>query len=523
MAYSGQTYSIPCDAGGFNHNRNIDAIPPTAMVDGTKNINLHEGARRKRGGTAKYNSTAVSGGQEIVGIYNYQKQDGTNYLVVATTDGKTWYSDLSGSATFSAIDTGLKTETRFSFETVDDDLFIAIEGAAPRIWTGSSTSTAMTSIPSDWTGSNFPKQFIRHGYGASEALWALGFADGSVYCSKDGDYDDFSDSDVTTIKINVGDPTGIVGGFEYGDRLFVVGKHQVFIIDDTDSDKGKWGYQAAQWKGGAAHHRLIVKTPNDVVLMSEDGEIFSVVAAENYGDYKQASLTRPAKMDNWIREKVNLARIAQFHAKYDPVLRAIKFFMVRQGMTEVDLALVYFIDRDPAEAWIVHENTANSSGYSACCSALVNKTTGSYEIWTGDYDGFVWKLEQSNRNDDSLAFVGKFKTPVLHFGDPRSHKLFNSLRVIMQPQGNYNLNVDWWVDDVQQAGGTISQAASGTILGVFLLDTDVLGGVTLQDLSMQLGRIGKRIQFAVYNNGENQDFFISQLLIDFKPLGRRDD
>lgn len=522
MAYSGQTYSIPCDAGGFNHNRNIDAIPPTAMVDGTKNINLHEGARRKRGGTAKYNSTAVSGGQEIVGIYNYQKQDGTNYLVVATTDGKTWYSDLSGSATFSAIDTGLKTETRFSFETVDDDLFIAIEGAAPRIWTGSSTSTAMTSIPSDWTGSNFPKQFIRHGYGASEALWALGFADGSVYCSKDGDYDDFSDAEVLNIKINVGDSAGIVGGFEYGDRLFAVGRHQVYIIDDTDSSRSNWGYQTAQWKGGAAHHRLIVRIPNDVVLMSEDGEIFSVVAAENYGDYKAASLTRPAKMDNWIRANLSLSDIDKFHACYDPILRAIKFFVVRSGQVEVDTCLVYFIDRKAEEAWSIHDNTSDASGYSASCSALVNKSTGTHEILTGDYSGYVWKLEQAAKSDDSQAFLGKFKTPVMHFGDPRGYKHFHALRLIMQPQGNYDLKVDWWVDDVQQEAGTITTAASGVLLGVFMLDTDTLGGITLQDSSMQLGRIGKRIQFAVYNNGVNEDFFISQLLIDFKPLGRRD-
>lgn len=520
--YRGKTYQIPCDRGGFSHNKNIDAIDPTAMVDGTKNINLHQGARGKRGGTSKYNSTAIVANADIMGLYNYQKEDGTNYLVAATTDGKTWYSDLAGAASFAAIDTGLATAAYFDFETVDDVLFIAIEGSTPRTWAGTSTSTAMTDIPTDWTGTNFPKQFVRHGYGASEGVWALGFADGTCYRCQDDDYDDFSDDDVTTIKITVGHGAGIVGGFEYGDRLFAVGKQQVFIIDDTDADKTKWGYQAAQWKGGAAHHRLIVKTPNDVVLMAEDGEIFSVVAAENYGDYKQASLTRPAKVDNWIRENIDLSKISQFHAKYDPILRAIKFFMVRKGQTTVDMALTYFVDREPAEAWVPHDNTASASGYSACCSAVVNKTTGTYEVWTGDYDGFVWKLEQSTKNDNSEAFLGKFKTPVMHFGDPRAYKHFHALRIIMQPQGNYNLNIDWWVDDVQQTAGTITQAASGVILGSFTLDTDILGGVTLQDSSMQLGRIGKRIQFAVYNNGASEDFFISQMLIDFKPLGGRD-
>lgn len=493
------------------------------MVDGSKNINLHQGARGKRGGTSKYNADAIVADADIMGLYNYQKEDGTNYIVAVTTDGKTWYSDLAGTATFASIDTGLATGAYFNFETVDDVLFIAIEGATPRTWAGSSTSTAMTDIASDWTGTNFPKQFVRHGYGASEGVWALGFVDGSCYRCQDDDYDDFTDDDVTKIKITVGHGAGIIGGFEYGDRLFAVGKHQVFIIDDTDADKTKWGYQAAQWKGGAAHCRLIVKTPNDIVLMAEDGEIFSVVAAENYGDYKAASLTRPARMDNWIRENLKLSDISKFHANYDPVLRAIKFFVVRNGQTNADTCLVYFVDREPAEAWMIHDNANATSGYSACTSALVNKSTGVFEIWTGDYNGFVWKLEQTAKSDATSAFLGKFKTPVMHFGDPRVRKHFHALRIIMQPQGNYDLSVDWWVDDAQQTVGTIATLASGVALDTFLLDTDTLGGVTLQDSSMQLGRIGKRIQFAVYNNAANEDFFVSQLLVDFKPLGSRDD
>src|SRR5574343_90275 len=134
--YTGKTYAIPCDRGGFSHNKNIDAIDPTAMVDGTKNINLHQGARGKRGGTSKYNSTAIVASADIMGLYNYQKEDGTNYLVAATTDGKTWYSDLAGAASFAAIDTGLATAAYFDFETVDDVLFIGSEGSTPRAWGG---------------------------------------------------------------------------------------------------------------------------------------------------------------------------------------------------------------------------------------------------------------------------------------------------------------------------------------------------------------------------------------------------
>jgi hypothetical protein len=524
MAYKGQTYSIPCDGGGFNHNKNIDSIPPNSMIDGTKNINLHEGGKQKRGGTSKYNSAEFVSGLDIMGMFNFIMKDGTNYLVIYGSNGFICYTTLGGATTFTSLSGGYALNAYASFAVMDDLLYCAIEGSTPTTWDGAAAAVSdMTDIPASWTGTVFPKQFVVHGFGASVSMWAFGFVDGTVYCSKDSDGTDFSDAEVLTIQIYTDDGYGIVGGFEYGDRLFAVGRKQVYIIDDTNADRTKWGYQSAQWKGGAAHHRLIVKTPNDVVLMSEDGEIYSVVAAENYGDYKAASLARPARMDNWIRQNLNLAQISKFHAVYDPTLRAILFFVVRSGMTSVDTCLTYFIDREPIDAWTIHDNTSSVSGYSACSSALVNPSVGVFEIWTGDYDSFVWKLNQSSKNDNSNAFMGKYKTPVLHFDNPRITKHYNSLRVILKPVIDTTLSIDWWVDDVQQTAGSIVTGGGGTVLGSFVLDTSLLGGISLQDESFQLGRIGKRIQFAIYNNAVDEDFFISQLLIDFKPLGARDD
>jgi hypothetical protein len=44
MGYRGQTHGIDFARGGFSFDQNIDKIPITAMVEGTKNINLHKGA-----------------------------------------------------------------------------------------------------------------------------------------------------------------------------------------------------------------------------------------------------------------------------------------------------------------------------------------------------------------------------------------------------------------------------------------------------------------------------------------------
>jgi hypothetical protein len=516
--YTGQSFLINCGQGGLDANYNIDAIQPFSFVHPSRNIILNEGGRRKRGGTDHVNSSAVSGTPQITGIFDFTQESGTQHVVFGTDGGKV-YQDAT-----TTIVTGGTASKYYNFEYGDDMLFICNGADIPLTWNGAAaTASNMADIPSSWTGSNYPKQFIMHGFGASQCMWALGFVDGNVYASKDGDLDDFKDASVLAIQVYTGDGYGIVGGVEYGDRLIVFGKKQAYIIDDTDADRAKWGYQATQWSGGAAHHRVIVKTPNDVVAMADDGTIYSVVAAENYGDYKAASLTRPAHIDTWIKENVSLAYIDKFHSCYDPVLRCIYFFVVRSGKTTVDTALVYFVDRDPAEAWTIHDNQSYDSGFSAVSSALIQVSTGTYKVYTGDYSGFKWKLNATDRSDEASGYYAGFKTPQLAFENPRTTKLFHQGRVIFLPKGSYNLAVRIWVDGVPQTGTTVSLAGLGSVLGSFLLGTDTLGGTELLDTPFNLGVIGKRIQFEFYNSTADQDFFISQVVIDFKSMGPKAD
>ena len=280
-----------------------------------------------------------------------------------------------------------------------------------------------------------------------------------------------------------------------------------------------WGYEQAPWSGGVAHHRLLVKTENDIFAMMEDGEIYSVTAAQFAKDYKKASLVRPAFIDRYIQENVKLSSVMDFHATYDPTLRAIFWLVVRTGQTECDTALVQFVDRPPDQAWVIHDNQSNNSGYSAACSALVRVGAGDYEVWTGDYSGFIWKLNQGNANDDSNAFYNGVKTPNIALDNPRISKHFRAGRIITEPKGSYSVNVAWWVDGVAGTTRTVSLAGTGSVFGTGTLDSATFGGEDLIDSSYDFGQYGKRIQQEFYMNTVNQEFFLSSNLIDFKAMG----
>ena len=496
------TYRIPCSRGGIVYSPNEGLVPPTALVDGTKNINLHRGGYEKRGGTAHVNGTAVSGTPEIMNLIDYTLVGSTQFIVLATNDGKIYKNYTT------TIKTGLASDKKTSLEVFDNKLFIANGSDTPMYWDGAAGSTTtLTDIPSDWSGTDMPGQFVNHGRGNSQRLWALNVTGNlnSIYASANASGTDFSDANVIRLTIHTGEGDGIVGGVEFGDRLFCFAKRKTYIVDDADFDSSNWGYDTAPWSGGVAHWRLLVKTPNDLIAMMDNGEIYSVVAAQQYGDYRAASLTRPALIDKWIEDNIDLSKIDDFHAVYDPNIRAIKFFMVRSGQTTVDTALVYFVDRPPTEAWVVHDNTSNTSGYSASSATLVKVGAGDYQVYTGGYSGFVWNLEQSAKTDNTNAIDARFKTPKIDIDNPRGMKIFRKGFLILDPnEGENNVQVKWWVDGVAKTERTIT-----------------VSGTTQVQYPFFTGAHGKKIQFEVYNSDASDNFFISDILLDYHPQETR--
>ena len=524
MSYRGNTFPIPCNEGGFVDNPNMDIVQPTDMISPTRNLNLNEMGRGKRGGTASvfaYDANIRgSTTNAIVGIYDYRERGGTQKIIHVGSSG-----DLFSSST-ATIKTGMSTETFFDFETFQNTLFVVDGNSIPQTWATSDAGSCDVSDPAaSWGAGNYPQWVVKHGRGNSERLWMGGCPSDShiIFASANGDGKDYSAANVITINIETADGFGIIGAMEFGDRLFCFGKRKTYVINDADIDTANWGYDAAQWEGGAANFRLIVKTPNDMVCMMEDGEIYSVLAAQEYGDYKLASLTKDSFMHRWIKNNVDLSKFNQFHAQYDPKLRALKFFVVRSGQTNIDTALVYFVDRKPNEAWMIHDNQSARSGYSAACSAIVRERAGDYEVYTGDERGRVWKLEQVNKNDNASGYYAGFKTGQLPIENSRVTKNFKRGWLITESKGTHSMTIDWWVDSVQKTQQTVSLAGDFFTLGTTdaVLDEDALAGSELVNKDFPLGDNGRRIQYEVYNSGANQDFFVSNLMTDYRELSKK--
>lgn len=515
MSERQETYQLPFEKGGYNANPNLDLISPISFVDGSKNLNLHNGGREKRGGTVLSYTLPIT--PQVMCLQDFTLEDGTQYIVAAGLNGSIY---KNSSAT---IKTGMSTTNRYWMMVLRYKLYILDKATTPQVWDGSAGATSnITSSPSDWSGSNQPQMMFTHSNGAAFRNVALGVPGklDTVYISASNDGQDFSDANVVRVVVPTNDAFGIVAGAEFGQRALLFAKRKAYILNDLDPVVANWGYVPVQWEGGVANPWLLVKTPNDLIAMMEDGEIYSVLAVQQYGDYQAASISRPSFMHVWIRDNVKLADISEFHSVYDPVLRAVKFFVKRNGQSRIDTCLVYYIDRPPTEAWSIHDNRNLNSGYRASCSTLVRVGAGNFVTYTGGYSGEVWKLEQTTRNDNSGAYDVANRTPQLAFDQPRLTKLYIGGRLTIIPKGDYNLTIKWWVDGVAQTNVTVSTVGSGAIYGGSSYGSSYFGGQELVDPTFELGQIGKRLQLQFEDNTVDEDFFISACYLDFKWVGK---
>ncbi len=518
MPYSGESFGYPFHQVGLNHNPNIDLISTNSMVWPSRNINIHEAGVGKRGGTAKVNSTVVTGTPRIMAIKDFRLHNANQVQVFFGKDGKLYNTPTT------TIATGLSTSNFGSMAIFKNKLYFVDGANQLQEWDGAAGSTsAITNDPVSWTGSNFPNQVLVHSKRRSKRLvgLVLGTDKEDFYLSA---LDDATEWKANNLLFNVrGDQTGygITGGFDFKNNLFLCTRRKTYIFNDDDLDYVNWGVDPAPWEGGAAHWRLIVPTFNDVIIMTDDGVIYSVASAQATGDFRAANLTRKSFIDRWIRDFIDLSKIDNFHAVFDPVQLKVKFFMTRLGSTNNDVSLDYFIDRPLESAWVVHDNQDFASGYDASASAFVQSATGTFEIYTGDFGGFLWKLEQANKNDDGNGYWAGIRTANSHFGNPRIRKHYKRGKVITTPQGDYDLSVRTFIDGTELKPQTVSLAGAGGIYDTAIYGGGVYGGDEIITPNYPIGAYGERIQSEFSNNIADQDFFLSQNLIDHRIMGAK--
>jgi len=136
----------------------------------------------------------------------------------------------------------------------------------------------------------------------------------------------------------------------------------------------------------------------------------------------------------------------------------------------------------------------------------------------------MWYLnsDEALLGDDSGAYESGFATAHMHQGNPRSRKRYKYGHVLSTVEGDFDLDIDIYVDGEYKA---TKQVLLGTGAGVYGSSTygptTYYGGDEYLIADFPINYIGTRLQYRVRNNNVAEDFFISRLMTDFKELGLR--
>lgn len=523
MSYQGQTATIPLGGAGLLTDINPGDIPPNALIR-ANNINLGNGNIEKMGGSRKYNTNSLGSG--IVALFDWHPTGIKQRLIALTADGSI-YRD-TGDKLFSggtAINTGLNVPTvhaqfiEAGNETAGSDkkLFLFTANNQVQVLSGDGTSFADISNPAaDWTTPNFPTGGIIH----RNRLWAYGNgnAQARIYASATGDHEDFT-SGFLTFNIFPGEGGRIKGAFVFKGRLFIFKEGDfVYFLNDQDSNSSNWYFSKLSSSFGLSSPHGIVQVLDDLLACNNTGSITSMRAADTFGDIESADILALSKIENHVRETVSLSGISVMHSIYYGAKKQAYFtYRSKYGGANDKLLVLDMNTQSPRFSFADKD--------SADVLAMRKDINGVDRPMYGAADGFVYLMDQEDRDVGGSAYTGEFTTPHIDFRalDPSiSHreKHFDWLTVEFVPQGSWNLSADIFIDGKFTETLTFPMKIRSDGMDTFTLNTDKLGRDESQTSPLRtLHGTGRRISIRFYNSGLRENFKISSFTIGFRLAG----
>lgn len=510
---------IPLGQGGLNGSKNMSQVPIIALIK-ADNITYENGTIEKEGGAAKYNSSAISGTPKILAGHDWNHDGGTQRMVVYTDAGALLKD--TGAGTFAVtLASGLTTTSGLA-NFAEGGKEVAANNRKLFIYTGNNavqvlsadgaTTTALSTPPADWSGSNQPTFGLIH----ENLHWAGGNANDAhrMYYSLITNHEDFTTAGAGSVAIYPGVGEKLVGAVSFkGGMVCFKYPRGIFFVDTSDSTKANWRVLSINKEIGCAGERCYAQVENDIIFLDQNGEIRLLSSIDEFGNVGTRSLSDAHSMGPWFRDNVGMATAGEFLMVYYKTKREVHLACADIGGSDNNLRVVMDFNT-PGQVKFRY------SSRDTPISMWVREVSGQPELTIGDDAGFVWRLDQEARNADSAGYLAEFQTAHtdLSYVDPKlstRRKNGKYLELVTEPVGNWDLNVDIYWDGEYHQTVTFDMGSSGAALGSFVLDTDALGGSAINNRKRRITGSGRRISLVGRNSGADQTFSAARMFLHY--------
>jgi len=523
MSYAGHIIELPVGSDGLTGTKNLSQAKPQQLLQAT-NLTYENGTLQKEGGTALYSSgTIISTGTSILAGVDWNPSEGVQRQIIVAGTGRV-LRDTGGGTFPTVMVSGLNfTDTVPVFveggaETQGNPrlLFLISEKNAIRTCSGDSTTMkVLASGAADWTGSDQPVSGMIH----EGRLWAC--KDHRWYYSKTTDHRSFVSGDAGQLNVYPGEGEELVGGISFKGVIVTWKKPLgLYVIDTSSTTIANWRVTRLTGAIGGFSPYSAVIIDDDILFMDNGANLHLISTVTEFGDVGSRNLSQIADLGPFIRENFNLAHLDIVRSVYYSAKRQAHFAIAAIGSTVNDRRLVVDFNRLDIPRFSISDRDRPQSMWMRKDSNNIPRPM------LGSDRGTVYRLDQETRSNAGTAYNGQFQTPHtdLSFADQSlgtKRKMGDFLELVVEPKGDWNLSVDILWDGQITETVQFNMGESGSSLGSFVLDTDVLAGDQVLNKKRRITGGGRRISLQGRNSGDGQDFSVSKFYLHFRVSDER--
>lgn len=407
-------------------------------------------------------------------------------------------------------------------------LFIWNGYDSPQIITGDGITRANISKPAaDWTGTAQPFGAVIH----RAQMWAWGNSNNphQIYSSSATNHEDFqTNSAAFTYSVYPGEFDGIVACTVFRGRLYLL-KYPlgVYYLVDTDADPGNWYFTKQSDDFGACSPQSTGVALNDLMVANNYGSLTSMLAALVFGDVLASDIFHKQACyrfaNNEVRADIVSSRSMIYYSQKQ---RLMVSFQSNVGSSPDRIASIDFKNPDgvPKISW--------SDKDQANCLFMVRDNFKIPRPFYGSNDGNLYQMDIEDRwvgsetdTTNQKAYLFDAQTPHMDMsqGNPvlgAQVKSFDFLEIEYEPTGNWNCNVDVFIDGRFQKTYLVDLSARSN-LSEMPLNSSVVDGLAGFYRRFKIHGQGRTISLRFYNDGLGEDVRLVRAIVYFQVTGQQ--
>ena len=529
--YRGMIFPVHLGDGGLLTDDNQSRMPTTNLIR-AENVRLKFGYIEKDYGDRKWNN--VSLGSAILGVSEYFPDPVLQRVIAVTANGKIYrftsgyiYSEVTSETTPTLHVQRQVHLLNCGFEVGGNPKKILIfTGSDPvqQIVGDGTTRSDISNPATDWSGANQPTFGIIH-RGINFAFGNQNFPH-SVYRSLSTDHTDFATTPVVdTIFPNEGEK--IVSAVVFRGKLFVFKYPRgVYYLVDDNSLSSNWYFTKLTDSFGAASAHSVTSLMDDFLVANATGgaNLFSIT--QKLGGVETEDAFSLLKILKYVQNNLVPSGTTDRTVLYNDIKKLCYITYRSKSGSTVDRTIV--LDYKNEQTPLVTVDSKMQPN----CMCLKKDIYGTSRPIYGADDGFIYEIGDeyiyTDHNLNGSGYRSGFQTPHMDFGGidvsplfgqsiADKNKIFDHLEVVFQPTGNWNINVDVYIDNDFSETITFKMSAGSEMTSTSTkMGTSRMCPPGNRSYMKPLHGQGRRISFYVYNNNANEYFKLSTLKVYFR-------